>query len=105
MHAGPCADGGEACDPSGPDCPDRQICGFRVADGCSVTTAHCFDGHDPTLPVSGVLEQECSCDGGVAATFVGEDAIVSSPVPGPPTAGRCLPFDAGLDAGDASDAD
>jgi hypothetical protein len=106
VHAGPCADGGQACTPGQSDCPDGQICGFRVADGCSVTTAHCFDGPDPTVGTSQALLEVCSCDGGRAQTFAGNQDIVAAPVT---SLDSCPLLDGGADAdadaaSDASDA-
>jgi hypothetical protein len=106
VHPGPCADGGQVCDPEARNCPDQQICGFRVADGCGVTTAHCFDGPDPTIGAPGVLLDVCGCDGGMGSTFPDTDLYVSVPVPG---LDSCRIVDAGpdaaADASDAADAD
>jgi hypothetical protein len=104
VHPGPCADGGQVCDPAARDCPDQQICGFRVSDGCSVTTAHCFDGPDPTSGIPGVLLEVCGCDGGVGSTFPDTELYVTIPVP---ELDSCRIVDAGADAdatADASDA-
>ncbi len=99
LHPGACADGGEVCDPTAKNCPDDEICGFRVSDGCSVTTAHCYDGVDPTTGGSGVLLGVCGCDGGEGSTFPGTLLYATVPVR---DLGSCRVVDAGPDASDAA---
>jgi hypothetical protein len=94
LHPGSCADGGQVCDPQTSSCPAHQICGFRVADGCS-GIAYCFDAPDPTIAIPGVLENLCGCDGGVASTYPDTSLYVSSPARGPLP---CSASDAGADA-------